>query len=457
MSGSSNQQRRLIRILKALQGRELQDAYLHNASLREDLTREAAFGERNEADAVVFPEDLTFAKEQLLITLEKLRDDLKRRSQTLTSGLGFTSGSAPEAQNAGKGSVIIVPGGGATELSDIGPDSPEGIWIWLWALMRGRFYDLPLCKYAGPDVEEELFAPSVLIDAEPPFPPLYASLASCLIADGWATYLFPYDWRKDVDNPANAGSLIKLIECLAKQGSPVNLVTHSQGGVVTRKALSDMIKDDDAYVKSILGRVVQLGPANHGAFVMSFLAAGSFGQVPVVRRFQGFNALRAQRVTKTFTAFYQIMPSDPNLVPSLCSADVRDPAFWNGLLNRRIDFDRLNRAFPRGGTPWAQTIDTEEISDRITVIVGSVTSELTPGGVRFDALGRLVVDHHYDLPGDGWVPDILAILATSSAYRATRVGHIRLPMVPKVIEGVRLILNGAVGDDGEIPDLVRLQ
>ena len=110
--------------------------------------------------------------------------------------------------------MIIVPGGLATELADKGKVRPSKIWLYPPALLSGRFADLQLAKYKGPNNEKDLNAPDVKIKTLRAFPILYHPLCAELSHDGWRPVMFPYDWRKDMEGDEISGALKTKIEDL---------------------------------------------------------------------------------------------------------------------------------------------------------------------------------------------------------------------------------------------------
>ncbi len=153
-------------------------------------------------------------------------------------------------------------------------------------------------------------------------------------------------------------------------------------------------------------------------------------------------SLENQSVIKSFTSLYQLMPWDPNRATSLTKrkCNIRRHNFWHDQRLGQIDYDRHERVFPKGRPPWGAKLRTDIYQDRIIVIVGQDPLEKTPGGVHFKN-GQLKVNRGGKLDGDGWVPDELAFLPGTPAYRAKLTGHIDLPRAAKVIRAVRNILN----------------
>jgi hypothetical protein len=407
--------RRLLRLFKPLPGRMFHEEYFLDQRLREDLAQEAAFGAEHFDDAILTPELFVHLRGS---TRKVMRPTVNRANS--------------------KGTVIIVPGGLATELADKGDVRPGRIWLDPPALASGRFTDLQLAKYRGPNKEYDLHWPDVKIKALEAFPILYHPLFVELSNDGWTPEMFPYDWRKDMESGEVSGALKKKIESIATSTNPVHIFTHSQGALVARLAMQQL---DKAGNDSLVGKVILAGPANFGAFVAALGVADAVQEIPVCKMLT-HPSLENQRVMASFTALYQLMPWDPGLATSLTKprCDIRQRGFWKDQGLGQIDYDRHELAFPTGGPPWGQKLNTDTYKKRITVIVGQNPFTKTAGGVHFED-GQLKVNRSGKLDGDGWVPDKLAILPNSPAYRASLTGHIGLPRAPKVIDAVLNILN----------------
>ena len=202
------------------------------------------------------------------------------------------------------------------QLADSAKHPPQLLWLNLPVVLSRQFAKLRLDKYAGPDAEADKDK-RVKIEPDGPLPCLYHSLEAALCADGWMTETFAYDWRKHIENRGVAYALKNLILARGTTSRPVHIVTHSQGGVVSRAALAKLAQQvTPHHGKSLVGEVIMLGPANYGSFDVALTIANSTEQIPVAKLLH--NPRRwVQRVLASFTAFYQLMPWDENLVRSL--------------------------------------------------------------------------------------------------------------------------------------------
>jgi Lecithin:cholesterol acyltransferase len=436
---------RRIRLLEALQDRHIDVVYRSDPGFRRDLAQEVAFGAKHPEDALLTP-DLFFdgraQRQKLLQQKSGPRPVLGGPPSAASVGAPPLTSALTKYSGASGGTVVLVPGGMASSLYDRGSVNPGQIWLKIRALLSGRFYDLQLAPYTNAQGESDLTT-GVKIEADGTVPMLYDWLVTALWNDGWTPYVAAYDWRKDMENDSVAMNLKETIKQYAAGGNPVHIITHSQGGIVGRKALQLLESDvGTGPATSMVGQVIMLGPANYGAFVAALAVAGDLGEIPLVKMFPT-PSQRVQTVLASFTGLYQLMPWDEKLAPSLKEAqcNIRSPKFWRDLSPGAIDFDRLDRAFPKGGKPWASLIDTTSFNKQITVIRGSRPFVDTPGGVQI-VDGALQIDTRFGLPGDGWVPHKFARLPGTTTYLARRTGHIGLPMAGKVIQAILDILNG---------------
>jgi pimeloyl-ACP methyl ester carboxylesterase len=352
--------------------------------------------------------------------------------------------SVPLALASARGApVVIVPGGMACSLFDVGGVYlPKHIWINSAALVMRRFFHLRLARFTVCDDEHDRKAGVRIKPGWPPLldplRPLYRKLEGALDGYGFTPHRFLYDWRKDMEHKDVGKRLLKFIKRLAAEyKAPVHIITHSQGAMVARWAMSELAT---AKADNLVGQVILLGPANYGAFVAALAVGGCFREIPLFQPHGPFPPPRpkVQRVLASFTALYQLMPWDDARVPSLKVNDIRDYTFWRGC-NMAVEQTRLERSFPPGSDGWAKRIDTTAYKGRITVILG--TGWQTPMGVRMNG-GDLEVDHALNEDGDGWVPCNLSCLSGSLAYEAPGVDHIGLPKDRDVIDGVIDILRG---------------
>ena len=451
MPGQGAINRRRARLLEALRGRWLHEMYAFDPEVRDLLEREARRYRKRPADALLTPEML---------------DQVARLSQEYldAESLPISPGQPPSAAYpiaslstqvrldfTEREPVIIVPGNLASLLYDIGSkDSPPELrrLLWFnWLALRGKgILKLQLGHYDGSEVDA---TPGVRVVPGGTFPGLFDPLEAALILSGFAVLPRPYDWRKDIDHETVARGLMSFIrQVYALYKQPVHLVAHSLGGLVARRAvdlLRGSVGEDQA--REMMGCMVLLAPAVSGTFTGALGLVAAIRQMPL-GQLMPQPSKYSPLATRTWTALYQLLPWDDDLFPSLKYGDhnVRSAGFWGNW----IDPDRLSRAFPAGGSPWASEVDTQFLAKKTTVILGQVSGNHceTAGGVRWQG-NALVRDPKYDVNGDGFMAHRASILKDTDAYLADGVNHNRMPMAPRVIRAVIDILHN--GSPSNLP------
>jgi hypothetical protein len=128
----------------------------------------------------------------------------------------------------------------------------------------------------------------------------YERLRLVLRIAGYDSEFHPYDWRLDL-----AGNGRALVERLVRERrQDVVLVGHSMGGLVARAALGQKGSER-------IGRVIQLGTPNRGAFVAVQALRGTY---PLVRRLAMLDLMHdaealASEVLTTFPGLCELLPS----------------------------------------------------------------------------------------------------------------------------------------------------
>lgn len=403
------------RIIAALRGRGLEQAAA-DPRLRADLEAEAA---APEPDRLVHPDLLRVVDEARAVCL---------RQPAL--GLFFSTDD-----------VIIVPGLMGSELVDL----TGGIGlIWIDPRLVFSADELLALRLAGfapgrPDTDA---TPGVTVRPNGAVPLIYGGLKYDLEVRRYDVRIFGFDWRKGFDEAAEA--LAAVVRDRANHRfRPLHLVAHSQGSLVTRRALQLLGPD---LARRLVSNLILLGPATAGTFSAAFAIAGSHSLIETVRRYgieapPGFPA-----VLQSMTGLYQLLPWRTEAVTGgpadnalrwvaehLASghpAAFNAPAFWES----GVDEGRLRALYGAG-----RSIDAGFFNDRTTLILGD---RETAGGVRFES-GRLVEDPAYRTRGDGTVPDSFARVAgVTRVYRAAGAEHMMLPATLSVIAAVRDVLAG---------------
>ncbi len=249
----------------------------------------------------------------------------------------------------------------------------------------------------------------------------YLRLKLALRAGGFDADFHAYDWRKSV---AEAGRL--LAARIAAEGrTPVHLVAHSMGGLVARALLPHR-------EAASLGRVIQLGTPNRGAFAAMQALRGTY---PLVRRLARLDLAHGpeELARKVFVT----LPGIAELLP--LAADC-------------VDFDpHAARRWPAGPRPaaalLAAALDARRAlpdPDERFVLVAGVGRE-TITGLRLHE-GRLELRRGPE--GDGTVPLALArVPGLPTWYSGAE--HGRLPGDAQATRAVLELL--ARGSTTELP------
>jgi hypothetical protein len=402
---------RWVRLIEACQGRRLDEAYDTDPQFRRDLEDEAEFAATHPGPAI--------------LTTEMLR------SFEASVGWRFPAGARP---------VVIVPGCLVSSLKD--EISNHRIWLNPLYLATHGIRELRLAPYAGSQSEQDAIS-TVRIKAWEAFSWLYDPLDAYLSSCGFATRLYPYDWRKDVDHPSVAEGLKELVLRLHERcRRPVDIVAHSLGGLVARRVVQCLVEEHGVpAAKEIVGHLVLLGPAVSGTFIAALGLAAALREMPFFAPLALKRQLRSnrsvQRTTRSWTTLYQLLPWDEYILPSLKTNDVRKYSFWR----KKVEKLRFRRAFPKPGTAWAAGIDTQCFRDRISVFLGHDPNCRTACGVKWSD-GRMLASYSEDICGDGFMLHVCSLLPETKAYLAEGVNHLRLAWDESVMKDVVHVLNG---------------
>jgi hypothetical protein len=409
MTVDQARQERRRRLLQNLQGRKLEEGYLH-PEIRQDLEREAADTDPN---ALVTQDMLRHLRE---LTAAK-------QTQQLSAGRPAVPAFAPTATIPeaffSTDAVVIVPGYLGSSLSDTAPDGVGLIWIALDLPFHDKLGKLQLGPY---DHTEADLDPEVRIQATGSIPILYDLLRLDLEVRRYATYIHAVDWRRDLEMAAQ--DLVAQLRDLAAANWPIHLVAHSQGALVARRALQILGADE---ARAAIKHLVLLGPANYGTFAAALAIAGSHSLVPLLKEIAVTPSQGFQTVLASMSGSYQLLPFDPQRVPWLANHDISQPAFWQ----TGVDTQRLSTFYA-----WGRSIDTQFFDDRTTVILGD--SPGTLGGVEFS--GTTLVASADVLAGDGTVPYSCSVLPGARTFKAAGAEHSKLPATRVVIGAVTDIL-----------------
>src|SRR5262245_16673000 len=252
--------------------------------------------------------------------------------------------------------VIVVPGLMGSTLRDVQGDL--GL-IWIdpaLALDDGRELDaLRLAAFDADHPERDDDA-RVRIESPGAVPPVYDLLRADLELRRYAVQIFPFDWRKNIEEGAQR--LANLIRSrLAQRPRPLHVVAHSQGSLVARRALQ-LVGAETA--RRLVRNLVLLGPASFGTLAAAFAIAGSHETIETVKRLGVTLPEDFTQVLQSFTGLYQLLPwKQGTLAEGFDPQKLAAQAFWkSGVDPNRLEF----------GFEWGAKIDTAFFADRTTIV-----------------------------------------------------------------------------------------
>ena len=268
----------------------------------------------------------------------------------------------------------------------------------------------------------------------------YGSLLSSL-AD-FSPTRFAYDWRLDYEVPAR--QLRKLIEELAPNPwDRVDIVAHSQGGLVTRTYLG-MVSTGMLGANSQDTRVdtvVYLGTPHRGApksfailsgwqdyeniFRQHFVPGGALAGIPV-----NFDTATLIEISKNFAAAYELLPRDPFYIQDSIPLPADDTVV-NSLPNTQLIIRERNL--------WSTVLATSPSVPRSVAVNGS--GQVTFTGFE-EHSGVACKDVTAETLGDGTVPQSSAGYFKNIINLYVYEEHSALPNNPVVDSIVPKILDG---------------
>lgn len=318
---------------------------------------------------------------------------------------------ASQPNPGARGTVLLLPGIMGTQLG-IARDSPwphDLLWVDAVDISQGRLTELRLDAGTG---LRTLGGISYS----------YLALQLRLRVAGYAVTLCDYDWR---------GSLLSQGQLLAQRiravNTPVSIVAHSMGGLVTRAALAT-----DASLP--LKRAITLGAPHLGTLGVVQALRGTY---PTVRRLAAIDQLHsaeqlAQQIFRGFPSIYEMLPA----TGALSAIDLFDAAAWPAD-QPQPDAQQLKAAsgFQR------QLAGADARFHCIAGIGQRTVTGLASGPEGFE--------YHISSDGDGTVPTACATLEGAGNYFA-ECEHSELPRSESIATAVVELLN-----DGRTSRLAR--
>ncbi|HJQ68071.1 MAG TPA: CHAT domain-containing protein [Blastocatellia bacterium] len=326
-----------------------------------------------------------------------------------------------------KGNVVVLHGMMGSELSVINPTSAtELLWVSYWGLFGRESITRLMLGDDGPRGDYEVRATGIMKK-------YYGELILAL-NERWNARAFWYDWRKDLNVAAD--ELNAQISSWFGDDTPVHLVAHSMGGLVSRTFVKRHPKRWKAMWDSksegrLGGRLVMLGTPNHGSFNIPQLITGLEPQVRKLAGFDPQNGLDdVLRVVNSFAGSYQMLPSpldDDQLKKLYKSETYGDLNIPQRLLDRALEHHKYLK----------DAVDT----GRMIFVAGD--NQITFSGIK--DWGRLNSIDSYDVTrkGDGRVThDRAALKSAGKAVKTYYVeeAHGDLPRNSTVLSAIDELL-----------------
>jgi hypothetical protein len=259
-------------------------------------------------------------------------------------------------------------------------------------------------------------------------------------------FLFPYDWRKDLDYTASQNdlndptiSLKKQIDQMASStgASKLDIIAHSQGGLVVKRLLYDYPE-----YKNKINKLIFVGVPNLGApFAAKVLLYGDSLGVSFLGL--GLAPSEAKKISQNMPAIYQLLPSAEYFNHSLGYLGNLDP--MESLIGG------TNYNFAQTGQALKDLGENSALIDKANIFHSSSYDNMDFSNTGIQAynimgcesgtVGQILLgsDGKYHLnyrPGDGTVPLISASnIYGSQNYYSLNTGGIHAAML--TTDGVR--------------------
>jgi pimeloyl-ACP methyl ester carboxylesterase/O-acetyl-ADP-ribose deacetylase (regulator of RNase III) len=321
------------------------------------------------------------------------------------------------------GNVVFLHGIMGSNLSTVEQDGDEDlVWVNVLRLAGGQLERLKLAPDGRHEADKTASVRATALDKR-----TYARAILWLRAR-WNVHPFAYDWRRDMDESADA--LARFIREQFK-GEPVHLVAHSMGGLVCRNFIRrhkdawQAMQDREGHRG---GRLVMLGTPNFGSFAIPQALTGVEKMVKWLAAIDLDHNLRELlEILDSFVGSYQLLPAPMKIPPALQALYRRES--WGAF---PISEAHLRRAFQ-----FHLDLDNDGAidSERMTYIAGCNQETLT--GMNIVSPGEF--EYLVSLAGDGRVPHDLGLLKGVPTYYVEE-GHGDLPRNEKVLAAIDELL-----------------
>ena len=333
------------------------------------------------------------------------------------------------------GNVVFLHGIMGSNLLTVEKDGDEDlVWVNLLRLAAGQIARLRLTPDGRRDADPKYKVQVGDLDKR-----TYAR-AILWLRGRWNVAPFAFDWRRDIDEAADA-----LAVFIRKQfpAGPVHLVAHSMGGLVSRNFIHrhhdlwQQMADADGGTGG--GRLVMLGTPNYGSFAIPQAMTGVEKLVRLLATADVTHDLDdVLDVLNSFVGSYEMLPA-PSKLPSAAQVIYRQET-WGTF---PISNHHLKRAF-QFHDDLAQDADTVDPT-RMLYIAGC--NQETVSGLTVVTPGEF--DYTATRDGDGRVPHALGLLKDVPTYYVEEA-HGDLPRNEKVLAAVDDLLEH--GTTSALPD-----
>jgi hypothetical protein len=205
-----------------------------------------------------------------------------------------------------KGNVVVIHGILGSELSVINPkNAMDLLWLSYWRMLGLGWFNRLLLGDDGLKGDYDVRATGIMKK-------YYGELILTL-SENWNTRAFWYDWRKDLNVAAD--ELRAQISSWFGEDTPVHIVSHSMGGLVSRTFIKRHPKRwatmwDKASNGKAGGRLIMLGTPNHGSFDIPQIITGLEPTVRKLAKYDLRHGLRdVLRIVNSFVGPFQMLPS----------------------------------------------------------------------------------------------------------------------------------------------------
>ncbi|MFA6077299.1 MAG: right-handed parallel beta-helix repeat-containing protein [Candidatus Paceibacterota bacterium] len=199
--------------------------------------------------------------------------------------------------------ILFIPGIMGTEISK----GSDLLWVNIPNMLKSpsdSFMDPLAFNLAGTPSDTSVTVGQVIGNPEGRFD-YTEGLVSEFLSRGYSTdtefFMYPYDWRADIANNADV-ALKKKIEDIAG-GGKIDIIAHSQGGLLVKKFLLNH-PEDNAKIR----KIVFIGTPNLGApkAAKVLLSGDTMGvQLGVF----GLSPIEVKNISQNMPSVYELLPS----------------------------------------------------------------------------------------------------------------------------------------------------